>query len=273
MDPFNLTAMVQFLQLIFIHLPPDILVLVSETSTLQFLNDVHDELNSTLPVLKFSFNETNEQQGYDYCHHCTRNQLTIFAMPIDQLKLASRFVGLKFFESNRVLFLFTKQLNAQEEFAVFDSQKILNVMVVQPNGPLVRLLVCRFFTFLTQTQRFELRTYFDEPTQLFHSNDTNAMVFRRQLKHWSASTSQVRMTVVLMAPYNFLIREQRSGQTQLASSMIAAFQIIAKHFGFAMRVDFQEKILPCPDCSIPLVLRENRRRIPLFPLKVSAPKP
>lgn len=270
---FNLSLFVQFLNLTLINLPPDILVFVSETKTMQLLNDIQEELHSNIPAIQFSFNEINENQEItNYCLNCPRNQLVIILMPIPKLWLAQTLLGVRFVQETRVVVLFTKILDAIEEFAIFENIKFMNPVLVQSDGTILKMMLCRNDIFAKTNNQFTLRSYFDDPSAIFHSNDTNAMVFRRQMDNWFSASSYFRVSMPLMAPYNFMIKRRRNGQSFIVSATIGAFQIIANHFGCLVQWD-NMKIRNCTECEDPLLLRHNRRQIPLFRLSARTPKP
>lgn len=241
---------VHFLHLAILHFRPEMLVLVGDHRTLSELQHVHHSLNVTLPSVVLSISsesQINSLQRRSYHQHCcaTPNQLTVIFFNINNHLIWLRTLLKPTIENSNPMVLVSGRQTELERIHIANVMYSFNMVTIEIDHlhP-IRVFAWRKLVRPTPTAQM---SRFEGPDAIFRSDDSNALVFRRQMRRFASSatatTTTARMLTQIMAPYTFLLMgggdNNGGGQPEtlfVTSSALTLFQVIGAKLNVAVQI-------------------------------------
>lgn len=230
-----------FVRLMMLYFKSELLVLVGNQSTLTDLVQIQKRMNTTIPTIIVAINSRWHQYNTmdSFCPDCPTSQLTIIYLD-EHYRSLSNYLDLERRDSNRIIFV-RKQRTQYTRSEIIEIFRSYNMVMVEINKGNFEVFawgdsVC----FNTAHPNFMSR--FKDPSAIFHSNDSNALMFRQEMDRWPGVP----------------ITAQISTNLQLYSSTLNLFHIMGKRLNFNLKMAF-DNYKQCLTCFKPLHLVKNRR--------------
>lgn len=260
-----LTEFVQFLHLAIVHLGIESVTLMADPKALPTLIDQVQQRLPIIPTVVVSIpSETKERPTGNLCPHCPKRQITIVHLDENSnLRWLMLTLAPNYTELNRIVLLSARNdADSHEYVAKFPFYNIL-LAKIDRGG---RLEVTTWIQWIYSSQNHPLPT-FRGPAELFRSNETSALMFRKQMQRWPERPAvEGKYMAVMMAPFNFLLRERGADGGErllLASSIMTLIQFIGDVLRLTMNVYFRQSSA-CPECFDALPLGNYRGYFRLF---------
>lgn len=249
--------LVHFLQVAIVTFNMEHLLLVGDNATLDTLIQIQQRLRDGVPLLPtVVWCATADQMGRSpRCPECPTSQLTLVSMgSYANFAVAKKQLESNHRETNRIMVL-PIETSIEMDLVVLFTWFNSIVVTVCPDGAIRVLAWGRHFTY--SVQRKMLSTFTDN--ELFASNTFGALMFRVEWQRWPPRPAVTALYIaIMMAPYSFLVRDERNDKLWLASANLALLQIIGDTLHFKIHIFYRWRPT-CPACFEPLPMARNNR--------------
>lgn len=261
--------LVPFLQVAIATLHPKLLIFYGDHSTLPQLIQVRQRLSTRLPSVLFSMSSSIDPQSNisNFCLDCPTSQLSLISVSsYAHLAAVKNIFHPRYIDTNRIVLLATKTVRLADQVHMFSLYNLVLVDYAEQRGSAVGYLKVMAWVRYVDGGNRVVNVF--NGTKLFASHNPDALLYRKQLQRWPAEPPIAGVFInIMMAPYNFIVRDEQSGDGDgklwLASASMTLFQMIGDALRYRVRAHFLARPM-CPDCFEPLPMRSNRGRVPLF---------
>lgn len=279
----ELLQLVQFLRLTILYFRMELVVLHGDDQTLPDLEHlVRHQLDAQLPVMLVSVmlrplaNGSSSDGHQRFCADCPTSHLNVVYVRARNLYRVGAVLVPNFNDASRYVLVLADEPHV-DRLQVANSFWQYNMVLVEccrtgpsshhhhhqePPAPLLVYAWTKILAFRSQSQASISR--FVGAHAIFHSNDTNALVFRKEMRRWpSAAPAAATFTTTMMSPYCLILRDVATGRVVLASAQLTLFKMIGDVLNFALKINF---MFPsgCPECFAPGPMRNYRGAVPLY---------
>lgn len=252
------SGLVHFLHLVIVHFEIKSLIFIGDNQTLPELINVKQRLSHVLPTLIVSI--PRHEIDTVSCPFCHPNQLSIIHFKFDFYSLVRNFVDNL---ANPMVVLRTMDQEQQPPYKVCIILAIFNFVIVdiaELNG---NIKVWAWGKLVNADQANPISNFVGAEA-IFQSNDTNALLFRKEMQHWpDKSLTNAIFITNFMVPFSVILIEETTGKQFLLSFVVILIDIIGKLLRYNILVSFGNPLL-CLDCFTPLPYRNNGELVPLF---------
>lgn len=261
----HLTQFVQFIQLAIVNLVPELLVFVCDENTVGLLNEVQDHLKPTIPVFQVfmeSILDYEEQQNY--CPMCPKTRLTIMALPEDRLHWGVHFIIFEYYFSNYIVLLWPDELLLSQKQMLMQYYKDFNIVVVELVFSGINVLAWNGNAADVKSNYSVDITEFHGPSEIFISNDTNALIFRWTPDYYPSGAKSISFAYrSLMGPYQYHVQMKDTNETRLVSAVVHLCRVIADHLDFSLQPRLHRQTR-CSKCYQPYEVTIDSSLIPFY---------
>lgn len=254
--------LVEFMQILIVRFDLNYLLLVGDNQSLPILLNVRNRLDLVVSSVVLSVSSETKLLRRPTCPYCRDRQLTVIHLDEDKYDYAKRILNPNHSNHYRMILFRTVD---KEQYVV--GKKMLKlfglynfVMVdILPDGN-VKLWSWQKMYYTSQPN---ITTSYNGTEAIFHSNDTNALLFRNEMKQWPEKIDAA-IYVNILPPYNFMVKDETSGQVFMGSLLLVLLTIIGDIMRFTPLVTFQNTDVTCASCYQELIVRNRRESIALF---------
>lgn len=266
MNSSHLVQLAQFIQLAIVQLGAELMVIVSEPETINFVQYVQDHLQFEIPTLQICVHPQDPDFEIKYCPNCPTTRLTIMWLSADSLPSGVNLLISNFYDSNHIILIWPQELTKNDAQMIANWFRDFNIVVVELFEENLKVFA---WGFTADDLEFNESTFmwFYGSAAFFTSNSTNALAFRRQLDHFPICKEITFFYRSLMAPYQFHISDRKTGIIRLASAVVHLCKLI----GDSLQMTIQPRLIRLSACNLcynSYIGSIDKLKIPLFSFDV-----
>lgn len=257
--------LVQFLQLAIIQFRTEVLVLFGDDQTLPDLITIQHRVNASIPTYILNLFSNSPNTNIELCvQQCPQNQLTIIYFESVNFELIHRIYKNAPNSGTNLLVLVRLMNSAADRSSLgrlfWGFNVVLVELITKPN------LQVTVLGKSGSSRNPKFLTTFDGPVEIYRSSYPNALVFRKEFRHWFGAPAVATLSTTILPPFHFLLQVENNEDFLLVSSTMIIFKLIGEIMNFNIHIFFQNRE-HCKVCHSAFGVYSNNVKNPFLSLR------